>query len=151
MDSSLIQAIERAASGQVVSDSTWRQISDVLLDGLHELIGTDFERDEEVSVNEGTAFSRSFWSQHDSNELSLEWRGVVGGEPVGDDSFAISASVFLFHARSRKRLVTSDGESFLEFSYEMPTESGGGGWTAHGWLEDIYGEWENLRYLGENS
>ena len=79
--------------------------------------------------------------------LALAWEGRLGMEMIEDKPY-VSASLFLFSCKKRLT-VAGQGGSYVELIYEQ-SDNGNGGWRSLGWMEDIYGEFENIdEYSGE--
>jgi hypothetical protein len=140
----------KAGSGQKLEESTWRAIVHELLRDFRVFLSEAFEIDADVKIDpEVSTFSTWIWSAPRSPlPLSVSWSAVLAGSPVGDpsdrDSFVVSVTLFLFHELGSKRLISSDGKHFLEFSFERG-KHGGGEWRFVGWQKDEWGEWKDLQ------
>ena len=136
-----------AGRGTEYSKGKWIEIIDELLDGFEDYLGMPFERDKDMLVESdcpNPQFSRWFWGTFNSG-LELEFSAVMAGSTVSADNFVVSVSLFLF-CRKRRVFVADNGH-YLGFSFQAQTGKPGS-WICHGWMEDIYGEWESLTFKG---
>jgi hypothetical protein len=152
MRADLEVAMFRAGSTAPPDVITWRLIIAELLADFSLFLGEPFQRDEEPMLDvEGPTFAQWIWSELDcANPLSLTWCAVISGDKVdnaGDNSFRVTACLFLFHQHSHKRFVTVDGESYLLFEYSCQSATKGR-WISLGWCEDEWREWEDVRFPG---
>lgn len=82
-----------------------------------------------------------------AGSLAVAWEGRLGMEMI-EDKPCVSASLFLFSCNKRLTVAGQRG-SYVELIYEQ-SDNGNGGWCSLGWMEDIYGEFENIdEYSGE--
>jgi hypothetical protein len=154
MLSILEEKLWSAGSGQLHDDASWREIVESLLADFRHFLSADFEIDCDLTVDAVvSAFQVWIWSKSaPTTPLSVSWSAVLAGSPVGDphsnDSFVVTIDLFLFHEAGRKRLISSDGLSFLLFSFDRQA-SEQGRWRFRGWQKDEWGEWDSLVFPGE--
>jgi hypothetical protein len=122
-------------------EAQWREVAVYLGERLREFLGFEV-RVEPMTLLELDAFScRLRGGAAFGGALQLEWSGVLGMEPIEDQSH-VSASLFLFSQRRRLQLAGQLGSS-LELVFER-REDGPGQWINLGWHDDVYGEYEGV-------
>ncbi len=73
--------------------------------------------------------------------LALAWEGRLGMELVEGKPY-VSALLFLFSQNKRLAVVGQEA-SYIQLVYEQ-SDSSEGFWRYQGWLEDVYGEFEDI-------
>lgn len=144
MNARLVEMIGGIAPHPREDEARWRPVAAALAEAFRSFIGggDGMGWDAEPHVHQMySGFSLWLWSQPANSPLSVSWTCVMGGGFIDEESpFSASATLFLFHASTRTRLVTADGRGLLEFTFDCQT----GDWRSVGWEEDGWGEWEDV-------
>jgi hypothetical protein len=111
---------------------------------LQLVLGEAFTQDDNPTIDvDAPSFSIWLWSMSRCCPvLAPSWSGVMAGGLLDGDEFAVTVDIFLFDSESRSRLQTTDGRSFIQFTFDAK----GGEWKAKGWVRDEWGEWETIAY-----
>jgi hypothetical protein len=138
-------------NGSQRTKEEWSGIVDYLVKTLEDYLqqGIDIVDDTiETSIVDNEALCCSIRSAVSfGGSLAVAWEGRLGMELI-EDKPCVSASIFLFSLNKRLN-VAGQGGSYLELIYEQ-SDNGNGGWRSLGWMEDIYGEFENIdEYSGK--
>ncbi|TGO02748.1 hypothetical protein PN36_19575 [Candidatus Thiomargarita nelsonii] len=121
------------------STEQWLGIVEPVLEKLHIFLKMSIEH-EELENNVDDGFCIDIWSpNYLLGPLALSWKGILGGQ-ILDEGCRIHISAILFLYCNKKKLITKEEDSFLEFVYEE--NSGKGEWKLNGWFEDEYQEYE---------
>jgi hypothetical protein len=144
MNGELGLAIRNILQDLMRSVAWWRETIARLIAEFERTIGEQCSHDDDPTIDiDAPSFNIWLWSMpQDHSLLSPSWSGVMAGGLLAGDEFVITVDVFLFHSKSRSRLQTMDGRSFIEFSFDTEV----GEWKCNGWIRDEWGEWEGVAF-----
>jgi hypothetical protein len=127
------------------SNTEWSEIVNYLIPSLEDYLQQPIKiLDEtiEQSIVDGQAICCSICSYVLSNHpFEIAWEGRLGIDTI-DGKTIISVSLFLF-SHNKRLCVAGQTGSYLELVYEK-FENSKGAWRSLGWLEDVYGEFEDI-------
>ncbi len=142
---SVEQLIWQAPPGWQRTQAEFSVIIERLVEALSEYLQQQIETVDqtlEESIIDDESFCCSIRSSNTfATPFDLAWEGILGMELIEGEPH-VSASIFLFSKDSRLGLVGHEG-SYLELVYQR-SDIGAGYWSSLGWIDDIYGEFNNI-------
>ncbi len=131
------------------SKEEWRAIRQHMVGSLGEYLQQPIEVIDasiEESIVDDEALCCVIRSLPSNSPLALTWEGRLGLDIIEEKPYVIT-SLFLF-SQGQRIAIAGHTSSYLELVYEL-TENTQGAWRTLGWIEDIYGEFEDItEYTG---
>ncbi len=127
------------------SHKEWLEIVTYLIKTLEDYLQEPIEvldQGIEESIVDDEAICCSICSSISLHQrFGIAWQGRLGIDIINSKP-VISVSLFLF-SHNKRLCVAGHMGSYMEIIYEK-IENNQGAWRSLGWLEDIYGEFENI-------
>ncbi len=131
------------ANGRLLKDYTkeqWVAIVIYLLNSIEIFFNFPIVCEDKIIENVGEGFSLDIRSHKMFlGPLQIQFKGILGGDIVGDPMYLYISLILFLYSRETK-LVTKNGDSFLNFNFER-NNGANGIWVCSGWGNDIYGEY----------
>ena len=144
MDASLLERLRSRTREQNLGVTFWMPVAQALSNQLSLLLPRGpWAHDEVPALDNPAGFRLWIWSRASDEPSFIGWSCLMTGgwsaSAEEDEGFSASATLLLFDGKaSDHRVVTSDGRSIVEFSYDLAAAR----WKCLGWNVDEWGEWD---------